>query len=225
MSMIYIKSLLPPPVNKKEILRYAGAKEALPELEALLEECLTLAEDKLIYKVCYTEVCVKRNGDILTLDGIETSSKDLQKNLAGCERAVIFAATVGLPLDRLIARFGTVAPSKALMLQAIGAERIESLCDAFNDEISKKAKAEGEATRPRFSPGYGDLPLELQKDVFALLDCQRKIGLTLNKSLLMSPSKSVTAVIGIGKGNCNRKTGCEACNKTDCLFRGKNENY
>lgn len=52
-------------------------------------------------------------------------------------------------------------------------------------------------TRPRFSPGYGDLPINMQKDIFAALDCPRKIGLSLNESLLMSPSKSVTAIIGV----------------------------
>ena len=74
--------------------------------------------------------------------------------------------------------------------------------------------------RPRFSPGYGDLPLELQKDVFRVLDCPRKIGLSLNESLLMSPSKSVTAIIGIGKGDVEAENKCSACEKTDCAYRG-----
>ena len=83
-----------------------------------------------------------------------------------------------------------------MFFQAIGAERIESLCDAFCAE----REAEGLRLRPRFSPGYGDLPLELQRDLFRGLDCSRKIGLTLNESLLMSPSKSVTAIAGIVGG-------------------------
>jgi cobalamin-dependent methionine synthase I len=53
------------------------------------------------------------------------------------------------------------------------------------------------ALRPRFSPGYGDLPLELQTNLFKVLDCQHFIGLTLNDSMLMSPSKSVTAIVGL----------------------------
>lgn len=53
------------------------------------------------------------------------------------------------------------------------------------------------ALRPRFSPGYGDLAIDAQKDIFALLDCERQIGLTLGDSLLMSPGKSVTAFAGI----------------------------
>jgi 5-methyltetrahydrofolate--homocysteine methyltransferase len=57
----------------------------------------------------------------------------------------------------------------------------------------------GESLRPRFSAGYGDLPLEYQKKIFDLLDPHTQIGLTLNDSYLMSPSKSVTALIGVEK--------------------------
>ena len=79
-------------------------------------------------------------------------------------------------------------------MQALGAERIEALCDAFCDSlISEK----GVLLRPRFSPGYGDLPLEVQKDIFSLLECHKRIGVSLNESLLMSPSKSVTAFVGL----------------------------
>jgi len=108
---------------------------------------------------------------------------------------VVFGATVGLELDRLIARYSRISPVKALFYQSIGAERIESLCDAFCDEM-EPLYAPGR-TKPRYSPGYGDLPLDVQKAFFAVLDCPRKIGLTLNESMLMSPSKSVTAIIGI----------------------------
>ena len=63
-----------------------------------------------------------------------------------------------------------------------------------------KAEYRGLPLSARFSAGYGDVPLELQRDIFALLDCPRRIGLTLNESLLMSPSKSVTAIVGISRG-------------------------
>ena len=83
------------------------------------------------------------------------------------------------------------------MLQAIGAERIESLCNIFNTELATKMNSQDKKLAPRFSPGYGDLPLEIQSDIFRVLNCSTKIGLTLNKSLLMTPTKSVTAIIGI----------------------------
>ena len=125
-------------------------------------------------------------------------------------------AGAGLEIDRLIRRYTSLSPAKALFFQAIGAERIESLCDAFCEELKK----DGLQLRPRFSPGYGDLPMELQKDIFRVLDCPRKIGLALNESLLMSPSKSVTAIIGIGEGTEEADNKCSACEKSDCAYRG-----
>ncbi len=110
-------------------------------------------------------------------------------------------------------------------MQAIGAERIESLCDMFCGELAETYAKDGMSLRPRFSPGYGDLPLEAQKSVFKALDCHRKIGLALNDSLLMSPSKSVTAIVGLCTAEESQKEclpderNCLTCDKLDCLFR------
>ena len=90
------------------------------------------------------------------------------------------------------------APASALLCQAIGAERIEALCDAFTDWLEAEVSPRGLFLRPRFSPGYGDLPLTLQREILRALDSPRTLGITLNRSLLMSPSKSVTAIIGLG---------------------------
>ena len=110
---------------------------------------------------------------------------------------VLFGASIGIEIDRLIAKYSRVSPLKALVFQAIGAERIERLCDEFSRDIAKEKGLEGKTCRPRFSPGYGDLPIEMQREIFKVLDCQRKIGLTLNASMIMSPTKSVTAIIGV----------------------------
>ena len=134
--------------------------------------------------------------------------------------AVLFGATVGLELDRLIARHSRLQPVKALTFQAIGAERVEALCDAFCADIRRQVQEQGCCTKMRFSPGYGDVPLTLQRDIFRVLDCARQIGLTLNGSLLMTPSKSVTAIVGIGGGQQQPdKEKCSACAKGDCTFR------
>ena len=90
----------------------------------------------------------------------------------------------------------------------------------FNDEMKIDYENKHLFLRSRFSPGYGDLGLEMQKDIFAVLDCPRKIGLSLNESLLMSPSKSVTAIIGISNvpKTC-KPDNCASCAKSDCTFR------
>lgn len=197
MQTVYVKSYDAPPLRHEEILRYAGVRSSQPQIEDLLSECLHEACGRLSYRVCYTEVQIRRENGVIGLDFIKTKSKALEKLLEKCDKAVIFAATVGIELDRLISRYSVVSPSKSLILQAIGAERIESLCDTFEQEIVERVRTNHQATTARFSPGYGDLPLCLQKDIFLMLDCAKKIGLALNDSMLMSPSKSVTAIIGI----------------------------
>lgn len=192
---IYTKIYDAPPTNKREILRYLGVQGEAPEVLPLVDECISEAEGVLSYKVCYIEADMIREDDTLCIGNIKTSSTALKKNLSGCERSVVFAATVGISLDRLISRYSAVSPTKAVIFDAIGSERIEALCDAFCEDISNEL---GDL-KPRFSPGYGDLTIETQRDIFALLDCPRKIGLTLNESMLMSPSKSVTAIVGINR--------------------------
>ena len=150
----------------------------------------------------------------LLKEDLDFKSENLEKNLKGCKEVVVFGATIGTGMDFLIGKYGKISPVKGLMFQAIGSERIESLCD----ELCKYLSEENGGLRPRFSPGYGDFTLDNQKNIFKLLDCSRKIGLTLNDSLLMSPTKSVTAVAGISK-DCDEKSGCEICLKTDCAYR------
>jgi len=216
MSTVYTKTFTPPPFDKKEILRYAGAKKDTPEISGLIESCIEEVKDKLSYKVCYGMFPVLVKGNLVDLSFMETVSESLAKNLLGCSSFILLGATVGIEIDRLISLYGRISPSRALIFQAIGAERIESLCDEFTKFIQK----EYGATAPRFSPGYGDLPLELQKDFFRVLEPSKRIGLTLNESMLMTPTKSVSAIIGIADGAYEELNhNCKDCNKTDCMYR------
>ena len=194
---VYTKSYDPPAYDRKEILRYAGVRAPGEEIGKLMESCLEELAGRISCKVCYAEFPVRVEDGELDLGFAKVRSADLRKNLAGCESIVLFAATVGLEIDRLIARYARLEPSRAFLFQAIGAERIESLCNLFNREVNAEKGKLGSGTRPRFSPGYGDLELTVQRDIFRVLDCPRKIGLTLNETCLMSPTKSVTALIGV----------------------------
>lgn len=198
-NLITVRAYSAPTVDSAEILRYMGVRDADEGLTALLQDCISDASAFFSYRVCYREFAVCATEEGMDLGFTYVKSHALQKNLTGCDRIVLFAATVGLEIDRLIARYSRLQPAKALCLQSLGAERIEALCDMFCEEMCKRFALEGAFLRPRFSPGYGDLSLSLQKDIFRVLDCSRKIGLTLNESLLMSPTKSVTAIVGIGK--------------------------
>lgn len=189
---VFVNAYLPPSFDKKEILRYAGSKEADEGVEVLLNECLKECENAFSYRVCY-RVFEKE----AFLESFGGESKSLAKNLEGSTYAVAFAATVGLPIDRLIAKYASVRTAKSLLFQAIGTERIEVLCDLFCEDLKAKVGEKGYYPRPRFSPGYGDFPLQAQTALLQALDASRKIGLSLTESLLMTPTKSVTAVVGL----------------------------
>ena len=120
----------------------------------------------------------------------------------------------------LVRRASITSAADSAVYQAAGAAAIEAFLDDYNDKLKASYEARGLFLRPRFSPGYGDLKLEHQKDWFRLLDITKQIGIELTDSLLMVPTKSVTAIIGIGidetKTGC---TGCKGCNRHDtCEF-------
>ena len=189
---VLTKTYALPPIDTRTVWRYAAVKHETDELVALLNTCLAEMADTA-YTVCYAELPLAVDGDRCDFGAFSARSASLVKHLNGCARVVVFAATVGVELDRLITRYSALSPAKALLFQAIGTERIEALCDAFCQDMT--------GTTARFSPGYGDLPLQTQRELFAVLGCDKRIGLTLNDSLVMSPSKSVTAFIGIGRGS------------------------
>lgn len=196
---VFVREYAAPPVDRREILRYGGARGSVAEVETLLEECLTALLPHLSYRVCFGELPVIVRDDAVTLGEATVISAALAQRLTGCDGAILFAATVGHEPDRLIARYGAVSPARALLTQAIGTERVEALCDRFEAEMREERTALGKSLRGRFSPGYGDLPLAFQREIFAYLNCSARIGVCLGESLLMSPSKSVTAIIGIEK--------------------------
>ena len=184
--------LLSVPVDKSEVLRYMRSP-ADERVLSLIDECISEVESVLSARICYEEYEISFDGGEIDLGFCRTDSRDLSKNLSECKRAVVFAATVGIGIDRLIKKYSLLSPSRALCIGAIGNERVEALCDIFCSLLASKYKK----TRPRYSAGYGDLPLSLQEDIFKALDCAKSIGVSLGDSLLMTPQKSVTAIVGI----------------------------
>ena len=193
----------------KEVARYLGYRRATPpeaDVSALMEkaasEMQAVMKAQSVFEVFDLTVGSIRPSDYSTtvslrFADVTLQSRDLGRNLAGCSKVALLAATIGPQVDSLIRRHSSLNPVYASILQATGAMYIEELVDLINAEIKKIAEADGLKTRPRYSPGYGDVPLEVQKDFFRLLPCTR-IGLTLMDTLIMAPEKSVTAFVGIG---------------------------
>lgn len=119
-------------------------------------------------------------------------SRSLYKNLYGCKEAFIFAVTIGYGVDRLLKRLSVTSMAEHFITDALASAYAESACDMADAEIKGDL-----ICRPRFSPGYGDLPLEIQPKILETVDAGRRLNITLGKTLLMSPSKSITAIMGI----------------------------
>lgn len=189
-------------INEYEVLRYLGyKKELIKESDIqMVNDYKNKASETFICKAVYDRFSVKVYGTNkidMPYGTIESSS--LYRNLEGCSEVYIFAATIGAAFDRLMQRARAMSMSEAAILQAIGAAAVEELCDMLNKKLELEAIDNNEQLRPRFSPGYGDLSLDNQKGVFSILEPHKYAGITLNDSLLMSPEKSVTAIIGIFK--------------------------
>ncbi|MBQ8851544.1 MAG: methionine synthase, partial [Oscillibacter sp.] len=109
--------------------------------------------------------------------------------------------------------------AKAVILNACGSALVEQGCDEAEQEIA--GRFPGLYLTDRFSPGYGDLPLTLQPSICAMLDAQRRLGIVVAPSMLMTPGKSVTAVIGLSRTpQMARIRGCGYCSMREtCALR------
>ncbi len=182
-------------IDRREALRYLGCSRSVEDMsgvEGVIDGCEreVLAVQNL--KAVYSLYDISR-GDGLNLGFAKTDSRDLEKYLSGCNKIALFAATAGAGIDRLIAKYNRISPARAAVTQALGAALVEEWCNTVHAQLT----AQYGAITARFSCGYGDLPLTLQRDIFAALDVTKKIGVTLSDDCFMTPTKSVTAIVGI----------------------------
>ena len=213
-------------IPEKEVRRYMGLRgpvDISPDTDAMIKKAIGALEKDCSPKYVSRAFPVTVESNEVRFADVVIKSRSLARNLAGCTQCVLFAATAGPFCDMLVKRASVTSSAYASCCQAAGAAAIEAYCDLINDKIKDEYEAKGLFARPRFSPGYGDLPLENQKDWFRLLDITRNTGIELTGSLLMVPTKSVTAIIGLSPDRlpCVRQ-GCESCTMSSaCTFSRK----
>ena len=110
----------------------------------------------------------------------------------------LLCGTVGGAFERWHRRLSAVSAADALIAQAIGTAAVEKTMDALEAEI-KAALAGGETLQPRRSPGYGNMPLAMNREIIERLDAAKRIGVSFTDSMTLLPSKSVTAVCEVKK--------------------------
>ncbi len=203
---------------REEALRYLGYGKKAPEAitEKLVDECEKELLSSIQARCCYAQVGVDfPRENVVNIGFGDIESKSLYKHLQGCHSVLLFAATLGIGVDRLIAKYNRISPSKSVIIDALASSAIEYWCDVCELEITK----DEDKHCARFSAGYGDFSLEYQRYFIRCLDVTRKMGVTLSDSLLMTPTKSVTAVIGLGAAarTCGNK--CMSCTNKNCIYR------
>ena len=105
--------------------------------------------------------------------------------------------TIGSEFDQWQRRLAVTSAADALFSQQLGLEAVEKVMDELEAALRKEIESEGRRLLPRWSPGYGDRPLSMSREILERLDAPRKIGVSLTESNLLVPSKSVTAVCEI----------------------------
>lgn len=182
----------------RETARYLGyGKNAVDEqtlelIAASFYELAKVIRERFIYRVFDVKI---KDAQFISVAGMMLDSRNLAKNLDGCNKVVLFGATLGIEVDLLIRKYTVSDMAKAVVMQACAAVRMEELCDRVEETCSQEfcdAKM-----RPRFSPGYGDLSIMHQDEILRVLDAARKIGLTRTEGYMLTPTKSVTAFIGV----------------------------
>lgn len=186
-------------IDKSETLRYMGVWAKLTdELQALASKGIRKVQDTAICRGCYVRVPIDIPDDShISIAGELLESRHLARHLNGCKEAFLMAATVGVQVDRLIKATAAFSPSESLAIDAAGSAAVEWTCDQLNEHLEGIARNEGKSLCIRFSPGYGDFPLTYQSRMSELLNMPSNLGITLSDTLMMFPTKSVTAIIGI----------------------------
>ncbi|MBQ7305536.1 MAG: methionine synthase [Clostridia bacterium] len=179
------------------------------------------AEQRFVPRYIYRVSAVEHRpeGEWLSDLQLLLPGNSARKMLAECHRAAVLVCTLGLGFEQYMRLTQARDMSQAVLLDACGSALVEAGCDAAEKELA--ARFPGVYLTDRFSPGYGDLPLDLQPAICRITDSQRRLGVYVTESCLMTPQKSVTAIIGMAdKPQRARIRGCAYCAMKDtCALR------
>lgn len=212
------------------MLRYLGHNgQVINEgMINLIDECrkeiVHIISPRFTYS--YKNIEESPEGIIVKGTSLILKGNDIKKHLENSTECALMAVTLGNEVERKTRQYERINLTKGIILDACATTAVEEVCDMVENEIKEYAEKKNMDITFRYSPGYGDLPLDIQKNFLNVLDAQKKIGLTASENDLMFPRKSVTAIIGIINKNIKvRKRSCEECNNyQNCSFRKKGEN-
>jgi len=217
---------------KNEILRYLGYSGQKIDnitnrlIEDSIDEIKYLIKERYIYKTFH----ISTENDRLSLIGsnLNLIGNDIRIHLNKSKTCILMAVTLGHDVDTKIRYYEKVSMTQAFILDACATAFIEEICDKVCKDIEDNLE-EGKKLTNRYSPGYGDLPIDIQSEFLSILDAKKSIGLTVSSHSILIPRKSVTAILGIiNKEEKKEDPSCISCNKySSCNFKkeGKSCGY
>lgn len=205
---------LPETLDTAAALRYLGAAGP-PDaaLSALLQKAEAILRETAVPRAAV--LCARRAQMARYLPG-----KDIERHLSECAQCVLLAVTLGAELDRAQRAANAADMACAVVLDALSSVAVEAVADAAEQSLREEFSGRGLFLTGRFSPGYGDYPLSVQNDLIRLLDAPRQIGLAATPTHLLTPRKSITALLGAAD---HPVTGYRA-DCTHCALREKCSN-
>ena len=210
-------------LDEKEVRRYSRAEKIEQSLiDSAISDAIIYANPHGIFNIF--DYDYKSSNIIFDNKNIFLRGSSIKKHLDLCEKVSILAVTIGEDIENEISNASAKGNyTHALLLDAAATEAVEESADLLEKIIEREANREGFFLTSRFSPGYGDFPLTMQEEILELA-MGRKIGISLTSSLMLTPRKSITAIIGFKRENNTHKNhDCDKCDKTDCNFRNKGE--
>lgn len=216
-------------IDKKEVLRYLGHKgQAIDEnTDSIVNECIDEVRKIIMPKAVYdykniqiTDKGVEIEGSNLILTG-----NDIKNLLNESNECVLMAVTLGNDIERKTRLYERINLTKALILDSCATTAVEAACDNIEEIIKREVEEKGMSITFRYSPGYGDLPLNVQNNFLRVVNAEKLIGLNVSENDILFPRKSVTAIIGIVNKNIKKKKrDCSTCNNyANCSFRREGE--
>ncbi len=211
-------------INKAEALRYMGCRGEADEItKTIVDECERLVISAAMPKFLYRVFDISEDRESLVGCSIKLLGNSIREHLDGCQKVVLMCATLSIGVDALIRKEQTIDILRGLACDALSSAAIEQVCDYVSQRIQEEFPKYFHTWR--YSPGYGDLPIDMQSDFLDVLDAPRRIGLCTNESAILTPKKSVTAIIGLSTDEIAKKSkGCLTCNMVKtCEFRKRGE--
>ena len=208
-----------------ECARYLGYKGNIPDESILfiMKECeeqlINSAVPRFLYK-CFP-IEEMEDGIVVNNTELVLTGESIKKHLNGCNKIALIAATLSLEVDKLIKLYSIKDMAKTVVLDAMAAVAIEQLCDKV--ELLIKENENENVLTSRFGVGYGDLPIELEKDILKILNTEKEIGLYSSDSYTLTPKKSVVCIVGFGGAERHSKS-CDNCNMYNkCKYSKRGE--